>query len=655
MDPREELAALRRIAELEAKAGVRTAQAQTAQIPQRTSQALGFGKGLFAPVDNASRALESLLHATTDGTTVGYGLHTAGQALRSAMPKSVVDFIDNPQAYYAAQQQAGMRPGKIGEFAGNVVGTLPASLAKGGSAVVGGVQGALLSDKRDPLGVMTDAAIGAVGGLAGEGVAKGLGYAGGKAMSAARANPAINRSISKAENYLAKVAKASGSSIADLMAGNPQLTAAEVLGQTGKGQVGALARRPGETGDALSGMIEARRMSRPQVLQDEFQTALGIHPDAAAGNIRGLVEKGRKAAAPLYEQAYAAGPIQTPGLESLMSRPSMKKAMAKAANIAAEEGDNPTALGFVVSQASGDIPAMVTVRNPTAKTWDYVKRGLDDVMDGYRDTTTGKLVLDTEGRATQGTLKALRQELVTANPKYGEALAVAGDYLGSEAAFKSAPKLMFNNKVTAFDLNKQFSAMSASEKEAFKGGIANEVFNLAQTARLKPEILKTPLIRSKLAAVLGKPETAALIASAEQQAKMAAFEGRYAATGNSITQEMADAMAFQDQTMGAATNLAGLVQNPKGQIMNMALQKAQGVVDAMTTPGQIETRNIAGQALIGSPQNMAQILQQGIPRQVAAPRFNQAQIAAYQKAMNRLARPSGMFGSTLALQNQGQR
>jgi hypothetical protein len=655
MDQREELAALRRLAELEAKAKGGTPQAQTARVPQRTSQALGFGKGLFAPVDNASRYLESAIRSATDGTTIGYGLNTASQALRGAIPKSVVDFIDNPQAYYEAQSRAGVRPGKIGEFAGNVVGTLPASVVKGGSAAVGGVQGALLSDKRDPLGVLTDAAIGAAGGLVGEGVAKGLGYAGGKAMGAMRSNPAINAQIAKADRYIRQVAKASGADPADLMAASPDITAAEALGQTGKAQLGALARRPGLTGESLTGTIEARRLARPDVLQSEFGNAIGIHPSAAAGDIRSLVDQGRKDAAPLYEQAYAAGPIQTPGINALLSRPSMKKAMAKAVNLAAENGENPNALGFVVSQGSGDIPEMVSVSNPTMKTWDWVKRGLDDVLESERDKNTGRLPATEDVQSVVRTLKAFRTELTNANPAYKDALATSGDYLGAKNAFEKGQKLVFNSKIPAYDFGKTFSELTPANQQAFKGGIANSVFDLAQTGRLKPETLRTPLVRSKLAAVLGKPETDALIASAEKQAKMAAFETRYGPAANSITQEMADAMRFQDDSMGAAANVVGLMQNPKGTLTNMALQKVQGAIDWATQPKQIATRDIAGGVLMDNPQALARSLVEGLPRQPSQARFNQAQIAAYRKAMNRLARPSGMFGSTMALQNQGQR
>jgi hypothetical protein len=619
-------------------------QASQARVPQRTSQALGFAQGAFKPLDNAAIALETGLRRIAPGAT---------QFLDETFGGSAQDAVN---ARAQAIQSSGLRPGKIGEFAGNVVGTLPLAMLPGGVLAQGAAGGALLTDKRDVKGVLTDAAIGAAGGAAGYGVAKGLGYAGGKALGAITTRSAAP---AKANDYLVRVARAAGVNTSDLMAASPDITAAEALGQTGMAQLGALARRPGLTGESLTGKISERRIARPEILQEEFGNAIGIHPAAAAGNIRSLVEKGRKEAAPLYADYYASDPFITPKLESLMSRPSMKKALAKGADIAAEEGENPIALGFAASPASGDIPEMITVRTPTPKLWDYVKRGLDDVLDESRDKTTGKLVLDTKGRATQETLKEFRGELVTAQPKYGQALAKAGDYLGAQDAFEKGQKLVFNPKTTAYEFGKTFKALTPANQQAFKGGIANQVFDLVQTGKLKPETLKTPLIRNKLASVLGKPETDALIASAEQQAKMAAFETRYGAGGNSITHEMMVADQFLEEGTDGVGNVArGVVQfagNPKGSLMNLAAQKLQSGIDMARNPKLLETRNLAGEALMGSPQALAQTLRSGLPQAPAKRVFSKSELDLIKKASDRLARPYGMFGSTMALQNQGQR
>lgn len=61
-----------------------------------------------------------------------------------------------------------------GEVVGNIIGTLPAAAVKGGAAVQGGLQGAILSHETSPLGIAKDAAIGAVGGVVGDRAVRGI-------------------------------------------------------------------------------------------------------------------------------------------------------------------------------------------------------------------------------------------------------------------------------------------------------------------------------------------------------------------------------------------------------------------------------------------------------------------------------------------------
>lgn len=124
---------------------------------QTTSQTLGFEKGAFAPIDNASHWLEN---AVTD-TPVGDVMTRMGGVARDVLPKGLVKFIDNPEAYYADQKAKGVVPGKMGEFAGNVAST---AWVPGGPLAQGAVGGALLSDKKDLAGVAGDTALGALTG-----------------------------------------------------------------------------------------------------------------------------------------------------------------------------------------------------------------------------------------------------------------------------------------------------------------------------------------------------------------------------------------------------------------------------------------------------------------------------------------------------------
>jgi hypothetical protein len=131
----------------------------TAAKPARKDQVLGFEKGLVKPLDNAAAAM-------------AYGAHKIGldkpiNAVADALglPTDTQHAADQHADYFAKQRAAGVEPGRLGEFGGNVLGT--ALLTRGMSPLVSGaVSGAALSDKKDLGGVTKDAAIGGVAGRA---------------------------------------------------------------------------------------------------------------------------------------------------------------------------------------------------------------------------------------------------------------------------------------------------------------------------------------------------------------------------------------------------------------------------------------------------------------------------------------------------------
>jgi hypothetical protein len=102
-----------------------------------------------------------------------------------------------------------------------------------------------------------------------------------------------------------------------------------------------------------------------------------------------LISEAKGAAGPLYERAYPKV-IQSPRLTAILNTPAGRAALKRATTIAANEGRDPNTLG-VQFDAAGD-PVMM----PTAstQTLDYVKRGLDDIIEQGRSPLTGKLTLD---------------------------------------------------------------------------------------------------------------------------------------------------------------------------------------------------------------------------------------------------------------------
>lgn len=121
----------------------------------RPDDGLGFLKGSFAPIDNAANWMVNAI----EGSSYEKPLAQMGVGARSLLPDSLVQFLENPQGYYDKKAGEGVRPGKLGEFAGNVAGT---AWVPGRPLIQGAISSGLLSDADTAGGLAGDMALGGV-------------------------------------------------------------------------------------------------------------------------------------------------------------------------------------------------------------------------------------------------------------------------------------------------------------------------------------------------------------------------------------------------------------------------------------------------------------------------------------------------------------
>lgn len=427
----------------------------------------------------------------------------------------------------------------------------------------------------------------------------------------AKVTPAATR---KAEEVVQDIARRQGvvpeQLAADpaLVAGKP-ITGAELLGSEAQTQLTAIGRRSGQTGDVLAETITARQEGAPARIVEDFSQASGLDAATVADDFTLLSAMLRSKAGPLYEEAYAAGPVDSPNLRELLKRPSVQQAIKRAYGLAAEEGRDPAQIGFVRQEKAplgfGGEPterAVAVSQTPTAQTWDYVKRGMDDVLESYRDPTTRQLNLDTEGRAIVGTQTQLRDELTALNPKYGEALKAGGEPLRLESAFRDAKKL-FSNNVPERVFLKRWEAVSPSEKQGMIAGLGNDLFERARAGRLRPREFKSPAFKAKIRTALG-PKADSFLAALEQEARLA--QGNRMAPGtNSVTAEILEANRQMDGRTGFAGDLALRLdrgQGPAGAVagatMNALMSPVAGFVRGVQAPYSQAVRDEVGRILL---------------------------------------------------------
>lgn len=444
--------------------------------------------GIFRQIDNVVRSIAKgatfgwadEIAAKADewtGRRGAYDQNIAEERLRDTQARNenpilstVGEIGGNVAGTLAAGGVARAIPGVSGVI--NTLGNLPRVLRYGGvGAAAGAAQGAGESEggiaQRLP-----DAAVGAaVGGAVGAVVptAVDIAKAGVRGVTNFIANQTAPQTMA-ARKLAERVAQddMTPQRIAKrLEMLGPNATITDAGGPNVRATADALANEPGIGQRMATRVMGTRANSQGQRIVEAAREGLGARGEFYE-QIDDLMRTRATQAAPLYEQAYRAGLMYSDDLAKMSERPSLKAALPRAVRIAGEEGVDPRALGFAVDAQGG----VVSIHGPTAQTWDYIKRGLDDVLEAYRDKTTGKLALDTEGRAINDTRKALIAELDRLNPVYAQARAAwAGPTQAMDAMQRGRMFARGDEEVT----QKIVQGLSPGDREFFREGVLREI------------------------------------------------------------------------------------------------------------------------------------------------------------------------------------
>lgn len=180
-------------------------------------------------------------------------------------------------------------------------------------------------------------------------------------------------------------------------------------------------------------------------------------------------------AAPIKQTAFAKmSPVADPELNSLLQRPSAKAGLAKAQNIAKEEGRDWKSLG-VDLDAEGNI---VLKEGASWESLDYMRRGIDSHIDTYRNDA-GKLVYD-RGGELRGVLKT-RGELVDRmrglNGDYGDYLDTLSPAMSQAEQLTLGGKAIMSPKTNAKEIAEHIKDLSPEDLGSYRIGVANKIID----------------------------------------------------------------------------------------------------------------------------------------------------------------------------------
>lgn len=240
------------------------------------------------------------------------------------------------------------------------------------------------------------------------------------------------------------------------------MTIADAAGGNTLGLARASAAFPGQAKNIAEKHLNARNFRAGERLKSSLGETLSETDDVYSMLDR-VNDAARKQATPLYKQAYQTPTTFTDELQGLLKRPSVATAWKKAQRIAADEGED---LPQVFKMSDDGERIVGIIDSPNTKAWDYIIRGLDDVVESHTDIT-GKL----KGNIGRGALNLRRQidDIVKeGNPAFKEAKRVWSGKMGLESALIKGQKLLTDD----FDLSKRAIAkLSEGEKEMFRVGV----------------------------------------------------------------------------------------------------------------------------------------------------------------------------------------
>jgi hypothetical protein len=157
--------------------------------------------------------------------------------------------------------------------------------------------------------------------------------------------------------------------------------------------------------------------------------------------------------------------------------------------------------------------------------------------------------------------------------------------------------------------------MSKTEHESLKGGIANQLFNMAQNGRLKANLLLSPRIQSKLIMAFGKDGAEEFTERLKTEAQMASDTNRMMPGTGSQTSEVLNATTDQDVTNAALLDLAHATVHGSTGNYTAAASRIGSALKTLWARGKtagmpIEVRNEVGKLLMLSPKELADHIRQ---------------------------------------------
>lgn len=396
----------------------------------------------------------------------------------------------------------------------------------GRAAIAGGVAGATqpVTDegnygREKAIQIGTSAAVGAAVGAAADLVGRAVGRIADPLLNYVRGiggkNSTQNAAVREVVRRISQDVDAGGVTTQDMLdlanaVPHKPLTLADVGGQNTLNLAGRIARSPGQAGQIMAREMNERDLGAGARLVADVDS--GIAGGSAYDAATALNQARAASAAPLYTEAFAQ-PVtiaQVRPIQRFVQDPIGQEALQKGMRVMEIESlgvgsgkhFDPEKFG-VVRGKSGDWiidPDVLTGKKaPSMRFLDAVKRGYDEIVEGFRDPTSGRLNLNQYGRAVNQARADYTGYLRTTFPKYNDALDAWASQSQSLDALRAGQDFL---KARPEEIQRRLGSLTPNDREFYKMGAADTLRgNLAKKGPEADEakaLLRSDFMRQQL-------------------------------------------------------------------------------------------------------------------------------------------------------------
>lgn len=289
-------------------------------------------------------------------------------------------------------------------------------------------------------------------------------------------------------------------------------TVADIGGRNVRGLARATAGVPGRSADVAEDVLTRRQMGQTNRIAQTINRALG-RQQTLRQSVDDLVAIRTRESTPLYQRAYGQTVEFTDDLSNLLKRDAVRRSWDRARRIASNEGiDLPEVF---IRNADGTLSPNAQVV-PDMRAWDYIKRGLDDIIETSRDPLTGRLVGE-EARSFAVARSDLLKILDAAVPDYAAARAAFAGSSASIDALRQGRRLgrsigrLGSEEFDPDQILKEVADMTDAEKAFFRQGLGQGLIDIIEatpdTADAVKRLVGTEARRGRLRAAFPDSDT----------------------------------------------------------------------------------------------------------------------------------------------------